>query len=200
MARPGPIPFAVLRTPREPLAFRFAADGEVPNNPRLPLVVYRGAFRLDPGVDPASIFEAAFAANGWGSSWRNGIYPFRHFHTRTHEVLGIARGTARVEFGGAAGEQLDLDPGDVAILPAGTAHKRLAQSADLLVVGAYPEASGIDQKRAGEIDIEAALAVIARVPNPPMDPVYGADGPMWTLWRDASGGADPTSPGRGCGR
>lgn len=187
MARSASIPFAELRMPCEPLALRFAADPEVPNNPRLPLVVYRAAFRLDRAFDPASVFEAAFAANGWGSSWRNGIYPFRHFHTRAHEVLGIARGTARVEFGGAAGEQLDLAAGDVAILPAGTGHKRLAQSDDLLVVGAYPEASGIDQKRAGEIDIAAALDVIAKVPDPPKDPVYGVDGPMRTLWRGLSG-------------
>jgi uncharacterized protein YjlB len=187
LARYAPIPFADFRTPREPLALRFAADREVPNNPRLPLIVYRGAFRLDRALDPASIFEAAFAAYGWGSSWRNGIYPFRHFHTRAHEVLGIARGATRVEFGSAAGEPLDLAAGDVAILPAGTGHKRLAQSADLLVVGAYPDASRVDQKRAGEIGIDAALAAIAEVPDPPMDPVYGADGPMRTLWRGASG-------------
>lgn len=186
MGRPAPIPFADLRQPREPLTFRFAADREVPNNPRLPLIVYREAMRLDPAFDPASIFEEAFAANGWGSSWRNGIYPFRHFHTRAHEVLGIARGSARVEFGGAVGEQLDIGAGDVAILPAGTGHKRLAQSADLLVVGAYPQTSGFDQKRAGEIDIAQALANIADVPDPVADPVYGADGPLCTLWR-ASG-------------
>jgi uncharacterized protein YjlB len=183
MGRSASIPFADLRQPCEPLTFRFDADREVPNNPRLPLVIYRGALRLDLAYDPAAIFEAAFAANGWGSSWRNGIYAFRHFHTRAHEVLGIARGRARVECGGAAGQALDIGAGDVAILPAGTGHKRLAQSADLLVVGAYPETSGFDQKRAGEIDIADALANIAGVPDPAMDPVYGADGPLRTLWR-----------------
>ncbi|MBX3501761.1 MAG: cupin [Alphaproteobacteria bacterium] len=164
------------------MTFRFAADPEVPNNPRLPLIIYRGALRLEPAGDPAAIFEEVFAANGWGSSWRNGIYPFRHFHIRAHEVLGIARGDARVEFGGAAGERLDIGAGDVAILPAGTGHRRLAQSADLLVVGAYPAAGGFDQKRAGEIDIASALADIAKVPDPSKDPVYGADGPLRALW------------------
>lgn len=186
MGRSASIPFTDLRLPPAPLTFHFASDHEVPNNPRLPLIVYRGALRLDPAYDPASIFEAAFAANGWGSSWRNGIYAFRHFHTRAHEVLGIARGNARVEFGGAAGQPLDVGAGDVAILPAGTGHKCLAQSADLLVVGAYPEAGGFDQKRAGEVDITRALATIAQVPDPAMDPVYGAEGPLSTLWR-ASG-------------
>mgnify|MGYP002784953615 CR=1 FL=1 len=185
MGRSASIPFADLRQPSEPLTLHFAADHEVPNNPRLPLIVYRGALRLDPAFDPAAIFEAAFAANGWGASWRNGIHPFRHFHTRAHEVLGIARGAARVEFGGAAGRQLDIGAGDVAILPAGTGHKRLAQSADLLVVGAYPETGGVDQKRAGEVDIARALATIAQVPDPVKDPVYGADGPLPALWRAA---------------
>lgn len=185
MARSAPISLADLRQPSEPLAFRFVADREVPNNPRLPLVIYRGAFRLEPGVDPAAIFEQAFAANGWNSSWRNGIHPFRHFHTRTHEVLGIARGHARVEFGGAAGEQLEVGAGDVAILPAGTGHKRLAQSADLLVVGAYPDDSDIDQKRAGEMEIARALAAIATVPDPPKDPIYGTGGPLRRLWSES---------------
>lgn len=187
MGRSGSIPFDDLRQKREPLTFRFAADREVPNNPRLPLVVYRGPLTLDAKFDPAAIFEAAFAANDWGSSWRNGIYPFRHFHTRAHEVLGVARGTARVEFGGAAGRLLDLHAGDVAILPAGTGHKRLAQSDDLLVVGAYPQSSGFDQKRAGEMDIGQALATIAMVPEPSKDPIYGADGPLRALWPAASG-------------
>lgn len=182
MRRSASIPLADLRQPPQPVALRFAADREVPNNPRLPLVIYRGALRLDPAFDPAAIFEEAFAANGWGSSWRNGIHPFRHFHTRTHEVLGIARGQARVEFGGAAGEQLEIGPGDVAILPAGTGHKRLAQSNDLLVVGAYPHACDIDQKRAGEMDVAEALANVASVPDPAKDPIYGADGPLRSLW------------------
>lgn len=188
MGRSASIPFADLRQPREPLTFRFDADLEVPNNPRLPLIVYRGPLTLDPAFDAAAIFEQAFAANGWGSSWRNGIYPFRHFHTRAHEVLGVARGSARVEFGGAAGAILELQAGDVAILPAGTGHKRLAQSDDLLVVGAYPDSDDDSvHARAGEIDIGRALADIGRVPDPAKDPVYGTDGPLRALWRVASG-------------
>jgi uncharacterized protein YjlB len=183
MSRSASIPLAELRRPCTPLSFRFAADGEVPNNPRLPLIVYRGAMILNSAFDPAAIFEQAFESNGWGSGWRNGIYPFRHFHTRAHEVLGIARGRARVEFGGAVGQHLDIEAGDVAILPAGTGHKRLGQSDDLLVVGAYPKDSGFDQKRAGEVDIKEALATIAKVPDPARDPVYGAEGSLMSLWR-----------------
>ena len=164
-----------------PQAFRFADDGETPNNPALPLLVYRGVVARD-GADPAAPFEEAFAAHGWGRSWRNGIHDFLHFHTRTHEVLGIARGRARVQFGGARGRDLEVQAGDVVVLPAGTGHLRLSASADLLVVGAYPDNSGFDQKRPGQIDHASAVAAVAAVPLPHKDPVYGADGPLRTIW------------------
>src|SRR5258708_22302273 len=108
------------------LTFKFDDDGETPNNPRLPLVLYRRAIDVKAAGDPAAAFEMTFAAHGWGDGWRNGIYDFLHFHTRTHEVLGIARGTAKVEFGGAAGETVELQAGDVAILPRSTRHPRLS--------------------------------------------------------------------------
>jgi uncharacterized protein YjlB len=56
----------------------------------------------------------------------------------------------------------------------------------LLVVGAYPANVPVDQKRAGEADLEAARLAIARVPIPAMDPVQGAEGPLVRLWRSGS--------------
>ena len=76
--------------------------------------------------------------DGWGDSWRNGIYDYAHYHSRIHEVLGVARGQARVRFGGAKGRALKLKAGDGVILPAGTGHELLSGSKDLLVIGAYP--------------------------------------------------------------
>jgi uncharacterized protein YjlB len=166
-------------------AFRFEDDGETPNNPRLPLVVYRAAVKLAGEHDPAAPFERAFAKHGWGGGWRNGIYPFLHFHTATHEVLGIARGRATVEFGGAKGQALTVEAGDVVVLPAGTGHRRIEASGDLLVVGAYPRNASFDQKRPGQVDHKKAVAAIAEVPMPEMDPVHGREGPLMTLWQGA---------------
>jgi len=163
--------------------FRFDEDGETPNNPRLPLIVYRHAFAVDRESDPAVPFERAFAAHGWGEGWRNGIYPFLHFHTGTHEVLGIARGSATVEFGGAKGRRLEVEAGDVVVLPAGTGHRRIDASCDLLVVGAYPLNGSLDQRRPGEIDHRKALDNVAKVPLPEMDPVHGRSGPLIELWK-----------------
>ena len=166
----------------EPAMWLFADDGLVPNNPTLPLVIYRGAIEVAHERDPAALFEAAFARNGWAQSWRNGIYPFVHYHSMCHEVLGIARGTARVGFGGGRGEELDVNAGDVAILPAGTGHQRLAANADLLVVGAYPPQGTYDLCGATPDDHARARGTIPTVPRPQTDPLYGADGPLMRLW------------------
>ena len=168
--------------PVRPEIFRFEDDGETPNNPRLPLVIYRSALATGGAADPAALFEEAFVRHGWSDSWRNGIFDFLHFHSGTHEVLGIARGHATVEFGGAEGRQVDLQAGDVAILPAGTGHRRTACSPDLLVVGAYPKGGIYDQPRPTQMSHGAAVAAVARTPLPDQDPVYGRDGPLISLW------------------
>lgn len=167
---------------RSPELFSFEDDGKTPNNARLPLMLYRDVIRAESGLDPATACEALFAAHGWGDSWRNGIHPFLHFHTVAHEVLGIARGEATVQFGGDKGSTLTVKGGDVVVLPAGTGHRRVSASHDLLVIGAYPSSSAFDQRRPGEIDHRDALARIARVPTPAQDPVYGSDGPLTQLW------------------
>src|SRR5262245_44893623 len=166
-----------------PLTFLFADDGLIPNNPGLPFVVYRHAIDVSGARDPAALFERTFAANGWADMWRNGIYPFAHYHSAIHEVLGIARGHARVRFGGKFGEELEVAAGDVAILPAGTGHQRLSASNDLLVVGAYPAAGSYDLCRAAPGHHARARDSIPHVPLPESDPLYGKSGPLLKLWR-----------------
>ena len=77
------------------LAKHLRDDGVFPNS-RLPLLVYRGAVRL-PEHDPAATFEQLFAANGREGSWRDGIYPYHHYHSTAHEVLGVYHGSARTD-------------------------------------------------------------------------------------------------------
>ncbi len=167
-------------TKREPLVFFFAGDGRIPNN-RLPLLAYQSAVAVD-GADPATAFERLFDRNGWSESWRNGIFPYHHFHSTAHEVLGIARGRARVLFGGEDGETEDVEAGDVVVIPAGVGHKRLSASPDLLVVGAYPDNQDWDLMRDDPEQYEDAERNIGSVPNPSQDPVYGKDGPLRELW------------------
>jgi len=170
-----------LVRPRKPRTFVFRDDGIIPNHPRWPLVIYRGAVGFPGKLDSAAILEDLFESHGWGDSWRDGIYDYVHYHSRIHEVLGIARGSANVQFGGLRGRTLALNAGDVAILPAGTGHQCLQASKDFLVVGAYPPFGTYDVCTTSE-DHTRALKTIPRTRVPRQDPVYGARGPLKTLW------------------
>jgi uncharacterized protein YjlB len=170
----------------KPLTFMFKDDGAVPNNPALPALVYKAA--LDPATrDLASALEKHFAGNGWGrDQWRDGIYPFVHYHAMIHEALGIARGRARVQLGGHNGETLEFAAGDIAVLPAGTGHQRLIGSEDFLVIGAYPPEGTYNLCRGDNpAERDKALGTIPKVPVPASDPVFGDDGPLPKLWRGA---------------
>jgi uncharacterized protein YjlB len=164
-----------------PEEHRLADDGWIPNNPDLPLLLYRKAAEL-PADDPACGFEVLFRRHGWGGSWRNGIYGYHHFHSTAHEVLGIARGTVRVKLGGEQGITADLGPGDVVVIPAGVAHACIEASDDFAVVGAYPNGSDYDTIRDDPGALAASQQRIAQVPVPDADPVDGADGPLVKLW------------------
>ncbi|WP_352858287.1 hypothetical protein [Mesorhizobium sp. M0802] len=104
-ARPRKQAVAGFVRQRKSNEFWFKDDGLVPNHPAWPLVVYRGAVELPEGLDPAAVMEVLFDANGWGDSWRNGIYDYVHYHSQIHEVLGIARGNAEARFGARKDER-----------------------------------------------------------------------------------------------
>jgi uncharacterized protein YjlB len=173
----------VLTKTTEPLARMFVDDGAIPNNPSLPFLLYRGAIDLSGTPDPEDVIEKTFARHRWGDMWRNGIYPYVHYHSMIHEALGIARGRAQVRFGGAQGEVFELTPGDVVVLPAGTGHQGLFSSPDLVVIGAYPKSGKYDLCRGSKAEHAKALRTIPQVPRPDTDPVYGDNGPLLRLWR-----------------
>ena len=165
-------------------SFLLRSHGWVPNHPRLPVLFYRQALAAGDAEDDAAAFEARFARHGWPPQWRAGIYDFHHYHSTAHEVLGVARGTARLVLGGPGGREMEAVAGDALLLPAGTGHRCLACSDDLLVVGAYPPAQCWDICRAAASP--AMLERIAHLPFPATDPVAGAHRPLAQQWSPAT--------------
>ncbi len=172
-----------MSTPSPPpanLVLLFSDDGEIPNHPSLPFVCLR-VEEVVSSDDPAAWFEERFVSHDWSATWRWGVYPFPHFHRTAHEVLGVARGWARLRIGGERGRDLEVAVGDVLVIPAGVGHQCLEASDDFLVVGAYPGGREPDLVRppAGPED----RARIAAVPLPAQDPLHGKFGPLLDHWK-----------------
>ena len=138
----------------------FEDDGATPNNPRLPLLLMRGTPAMK-AVDPAAWLERKFISNGWTATWRWTVYPYHHYHTTSHEVLGVSRGTAILQLGGEGGRHFEVSTGDVIVIPAGVGHKRIDSTRDFQVVGAYPDGKEPDLIRSGEEDTASALRRIS---------------------------------------
>ena len=165
-----------------PNSFRFKDDGFIPNHPFWPLLLYSSCVHLPKNRDPAAVFRSLFTRNGWDRSWRGGIYDFVHYHSKIHEVLAVARGRARLQFGGPKGRIVEVRAGDVAVLPAGTGHQCLSATKGFLAVGAYPPDGVYDECKNVE-QRERAHKTIRKTVRPASDPVHGDNGPLLKLWK-----------------
>lgn len=150
-----------------------------PNNELLALVIYPEAI-----PNPtASFVESVFASSGWEGNWRDGVYDFQHYHSRAHEVLGVYSGDATLKLGGEDGEIFEVAAGDVVVIPAGVAHKRINASEHFRVVGSYPPGQRPDICYGKHGERPEADDRIANVPLPITDPVTGEAGPLLTVWK-----------------
>lgn len=164
------------------LARLLKENGNFPNHPEYPLLIYQHAFLLE-GDDPASFIERHLKKNRWENLWRNGVLDHHHFHSNTHEVLAIYRGKALIIFGGPKGSEQAVKEGDVVILPAGTAHKLLQSENNFACIGGYPFGKLYDMHKGEENKPEQIKRNIKEVRMPAYDPVYGEDGPLFEYWK-----------------
>jgi uncharacterized protein YjlB len=165
----------------ETKTFYFERGDPIPNHPTLPMVVYKQVLPLD--NDPTAACQRRFREHGWRGIWVNGVYSFQHYHSTSHEVLGVVAGQAEIQFGGEAGETLHVEAGDVVVLPAGTGHCNKGASSDFRVVGAYPAGQENWDLQRDKPD-DHILQNIRRARMPEQDPVFGDDGPLLELWSE----------------
>ena len=173
------LPKTISSMTNEPLKLFFEDDGKIPNS-KYPLILYKNVF-TERGSRGASWLEKRFSDNNWTNSWRNGIYSFHHYHSTSHEVLGVYAGSALVHLGGENGEKVNIEAGDVIIIPAGVGHKNLG-SKGLGVLGAYPDGRNWDLNRGRPGERPKADENIAALPIPTADPILGPDDGLRKLW------------------
>ena len=172
--------YIMTNSVKMPETFYFKDDGNIPNS-KYPMLLYRHAF-IQRGDKGAAWLEQRFNENDWSNSWRNGIFSYHHYHSITHEVLGIYSGSALVHMGGEEGSKLTIKAGDIIVIPAGVGHKNL-ESEDLGVVGAYPGGMMYDMNygRAGERpQADKNIAIVA---IPASDPIMGKNNGLLNIWK-----------------
>ncbi|HEY9001555.1 MAG TPA: hypothetical protein VIM89_09385 [Mucilaginibacter sp.] len=149
---------------------------------KLPVVLYKGILSIPvlfPGIHVKNIFER----NNWTNSWDSGIFTYHHYHSTTHEVLGIYSGSATIQLGGDEGPKLLLEKGDVLVIPAGVAHKNLDEEDAVGVIGAYPNGRDYDMNYGKPGERPQTDENIAALPIPDTDPLEGATGDLPKIWQ-----------------
>lgn len=166
---------------KKPQTLYFEDDGRTPNS-CLPTLLYRGV-RARAGITLVETLEQLFREHDWPPQWRGGIYQYHHYHSRSHEALGVYQGAATLRLGGENGDEIEVSAGDVIVLPAGTGHCLISAGNDFAVTAAYPS----DQQQwdlcvSGESDIDRSRAQIQALARPELDPVEGDRGGVVTDW------------------
>lgn len=167
-------------------SYVFEDDGIFPNS-KLPVLLYKSVLDL-PAVFPAAHVEQLFKTNGWTNSWKAGIYTFPHYHSNTHEVLGVYKGETELQLGGDKGSVIKLEKGDVLIIPAGVCHRNLGPEDAIACVGAYPNHIEFDMMYGKPGERPTADETIQLVPPPERDPVLGLKGGTSRYWKRAVAG------------
>ena len=169
----------------QPQAVRFKPNAEIPNNPALPVLIYRQILDRQT-ADKDKLFKSHFEKNGWRGNWTGFVFDYHHFHTTSHEALAVARGHITVLLGGEGGKEFKLETGDLIVLPAGTGHKMTSSSENLIIVGAYPEGQEDYDICRSLFKCPDAEEKIMNLALPVSDPFYGATGPLLKEWKPKS--------------
>jgi uncharacterized protein YjlB len=156
-------------------------DGTFPNS-HLPVIFYKAVLKL-PLFFPALYIKKLFRKNNWKNSWKSGIFEYQHYHSVTHEVMGVYKGKTTLLIGGEKGHKITIEKGDVLIIPAGVAHKNLKKENAVKCVGAYPNGKKYDMNYGREGERPKTDENIKEVKMPGKDPVFGKDEGIVNIWK-----------------
>lgn len=164
-----------------PVTFFLKDDGTFPNS-ELPALLYKQAFQI-PLLFGGIALRKIFRRHGWTNNWRHGIYTFNHYHSNTHEVLGVIKGSTHIRLGGPNGVIVVLAKGDVLVIPAGVAHKNTEEENAVICIGGYPNGRHFDINKGMPGERPWVDQNIAAVPIPDTDPVTGLQDGLPSIWR-----------------
>lgn len=198
----------------------------IPNSPKQ-LLLYKNVFVQDGKVDITRAYDT-FLKNGWDVQWvtRYGRTQRSHYHPETHEAMIVVSGPGSIRWGvadlddddekhtyGDAREEggllMEVNVGDVLIVPAGVAHKNydpftanpdfkpltgkargiesddpraMVQNVELegfTMMGAYPRGLNWSWEEKGD---PSTFEACWNVEVPTLDPVFGVEGGIRKYW------------------
>lgn len=161
--------------------FYLSDDGQFPNNRDLPVLFYKGVLNIPFFLKGISI-RRLLKKNGYFNFWKDKIYEYHHYHSNTHEVLVVCKGKTKLLLGGEDGTIVEIEKGDVIVLPAGVAHKNMSADTSIACIGAYSGGKDFDMNYGKQEERVQAEKNIREVPIPSRDPVLGLKGVLQKYW------------------
>jgi uncharacterized protein YjlB len=163
-----------------PIKFFCKDNGLFPNS-RYPVLLYKNAMDL-PYLFAAAYVKSLFDKNNWSNAWKSGIFTYNHYHSITHEVMGVYEGSTRLLLGGDNGHQVKIEKGDVLVIPAGVAHRNLGKENQVKCVGAYPDGRPYDMNYGRPEERPQTDKNISQIPIPSKDPLWGLEDGIPLIW------------------
>lgn len=159
----------------------FKDDGITPNN-KLPVIIYRDVsknVKINTNISIRTFFES----NNWTNNWADIIMTKNHYHSTTHEVIGINKGKVSLKLGGKHGSIVSIKSGDVILIPAGVGHYSLGNEEFYEAIGGYPNGEEWDMIFDEKDKYAVAIERIRQIPIPKKDPIFGSDGLLFEYWK-----------------
>lgn len=165
----------------KPEVLFFKDDGITPNS-KLPVIVYRDVLKSVEMKSGTSI-RAVFESNNWSNNWADIIMTKNHYHSTTHEVIGINKGQVSLKIGGKYGSIVSIKTGDVILIPAGVGHYSLSNEIFYEAIGGYPNGAEWDMIFDEKDKHVAAVERIRQIPIPKKNPIFGLSGLLFKYWK-----------------